>query len=187
MNDQVLIENLKKDVKSLDIIYTKHKTYCLNLMKKYHNDSDAIKDIYQDAIIVLYEKVISDNFKLSSTIQTYLNSICINQVIKRFKKDANNIEISEEITPNLNEWFDDQRKDQNDNELKSIEKALEKLKKAGGNCYEILQRFFYKKQSLQEIAIQMDYKYDNLKTQKSKCQKRLKDLSQSFLKTFSNE
>lgn len=187
MDDQLLIENLKKDIKYLDIIYTKHKTYCLNFMKKYHSDPEAIKDIYQDAIIVLNEKVRSTSFVLSSSIQTYLNSICYNQVVTRFKKDSKNTQISEEINPNSNDWFDEVEDGENEKEYTSLEKALNKLKEAGGNCYEILQRFFYQKQSNIEIAEAMNYSNaDNVKNQKSRCQKRLKELTFSYFKANSH-
>lgn len=187
MDDQLMIENLKKDIKYLDTIYTKHKTYCLNFMRKYHTDSETIKDIYQDAIIVLNEKVRSKSFVLSSSIQTYLNSICYNQVITRFKKDSKNTQISEEINPNSNDWFDEVEDGDNEKEFTSLEKALEKLKEAGGNCYEILQRFFYGKQKLHEIAQAMNYtNADNVANQKSRCQKRLKELTFSYFKANSH-
>lgn len=187
MDDQTLIANLKKDVKHLDIIYTKHKIYCLNFMQKYHNDSEVIKDIYQDAVIVLYEKALSKSFILSSSIQTYLNSICYNQVITRFKKDSKNTMISEEFNAYTNDWFDDGDDGENKKQFTSLEKALENLKEAGGNCYEILQRFFYLKQSNTEIAETMNYKNDKtVKQQKARCQKRLKELTFSHLKENSN-
>jgi RNA polymerase sigma factor (sigma-70 family) len=183
MDDQNLLENLKRDIKYLDIVYTKHKTYCLNFMKKYHSDSDVIKDIYQDAVIVFYEKALSKSFILSSSIQTYLNSICYNQVITRFKKDSKNTQISEEINPNTKDWFDKDEHEDNEKQFTSLEKALAKLKEAGGNCYEILQRFFFLKQSNIEIAKEMDYSNaDNVKNQKARCQKRLKELTFSYFK-----
>jgi RNA polymerase sigma factor (sigma-70 family) len=187
MEDRILIEQLKTDIKYLDIIYTKHKSYCLNFMRKYHADSEVIKDIYQDSVIVLYEKVRSKSFVLTSSIQTYLNSICYNQVITHFKKDSKNSQISEEINPNTNDWFDEVEDGENEKEFTSLEKALVKLKEAGGNCYEILQRFFFQKQSNLEIAEAMNYSNaDNVKNQKSRCQKRLKELTFSYFKANSH-
>ena len=88
MDDQTILKNLRKDVKYLDQVYLQNKEYCLNFMKRKHQDFEAIKDIYQDAVIVFYEKALDENFNLSCSIQTYLNSICHFQVLNRFKKDS---------------------------------------------------------------------------------------------------
>jgi DNA-directed RNA polymerase specialized sigma24 family protein len=88
MDDQTILKNLRKDVKYLDQVYLQNKEYCLNFMKRKHQDFEAIKDIYQDAIIVLYENTRNPKFELTCSIQTYLNSICRNQLLTKYKENS---------------------------------------------------------------------------------------------------
>jgi len=49
---------------------------------------ELIKDIYHDALIVLYEKAKGGEFQLTCSLQTYLNSICRNQLLSVLRRDA---------------------------------------------------------------------------------------------------
>jgi len=80
-SDKELVDMLKESSDALTILYEKHKDYCLNFMKSMYKDEDEIKDIFQDALIVLYENINKSGFNLTCSIQTYLNSICRNQVL----------------------------------------------------------------------------------------------------------
>jgi RNA polymerase sigma factor (sigma-70 family) len=141
-----------------------------------HNDDDLLKDLYQNAIIVLFEKIKNSDFKLTCTIQTYINSVCRNQLLNKFKENSRFITKSDDFEPNIKDWFDEYD-DVKESRLRLIEKSLEKLKDKGEKCFEILKRFFYEKQSMDQIAVEMNYTNgDNVKNQKSRCQKKLKEL-----------
>ena len=187
MDDQQILENIRKDIKHLDQVYIQNKEYCLNFMKKKHSDLEVLKDIYQDAVIVFYEKAIDKNFKLTCSIQTYLNSICYYQVLNRFKSDSKTSPLIDDIRPDINDWLNP-IEIENETKFSAIENALLEMKKAGGKCFEILSRYFYQKQSLNDIAIALDYtNSDNVKNQKSRCQKRLKEMSFTNLNVLVNE
>ena len=187
MDDQTILKNLRKDVKYLDQVYLQNKEYCLNFMKRKHQDFEAIKDIYQDAVIVFYEKALDENFNLSCSIQTYLNSICHFQVLNRFKKDSKMTSLSDDVRPDINDWLEPVEIE-NETKHTAIESALQEMKRAGGNCFEILSRYFYQKQSMEEIAISMNYtNSDNVKNQKSRCQKRLKEMTFKNLIVVAND
>ena len=47
---------------------------------------DDARDLFQEAMITLYEKVQSDSFVLSCQIKTYLFSICKNLWLKRLQQ-----------------------------------------------------------------------------------------------------
>ena len=180
-SDLDLINALKISAESLDKIYIKHKSYCINFMRKMNAvDEDTLLDIYQDAIIVLYEKAQNTEFTLTCSIQTYLNSICRNQVLVRIgsKNKAINVNIGDsEFDEDINDWFNDDEVIE-DNKFKSVTSALGKLKELGGRCHEILKRFWYQNQTMEQIAYEMDYSNaDNVKNQKARCQKKLKELA----------
>lgn len=178
MNDQHKLYNLVNDEKYFTKIYNEYKDNSLRFMRKMNNDFDLIKDIYQDAVIVLYEKSKDPNFKLTCSIQTYINSICRNQLLNKFKENSRFISKADEFDPNVNDWFEE-FDEEKETRLSSIENALEILKEKGEKCFEILKRFFYQKQSMDQIAVELNYTNgDNVKNQKSRCQKKLKEIVQ---------
>jgi len=176
-----IIKALKTSAEPLDNIYIKHKSYCINFMRKMNAvDEDTLLDIYQDAIIVLYEKAQNTDFALTCSIQTYLNSICRNQVLVRIgsKSKVINEDISDsEFDKDIVDWLNDNEVIE-DNKFKSVTIAMTKLKELGGRCHEILKRFWYQNQTMEQIAYEMDYSNaDNVKNQKARCQKKLKELA----------
>ena len=68
--------------------------------------------------------------------------------------------------------------DTKEKQFNAIEKALEKIKEAGGHCYELLTLFWYHKKSMNELSEVFGYSNaDNTKNQKARCQKRLEKLT----------
>lgn len=178
-SDNDLVEMLKDSNEALTIIYKKHKEYCFNFMKTMFDDMDEIYDIYQDAVIVFYEKVISPSFILSCSIQTYLNSICRNQVLLRLKKRNKQAFMrintgDEDFLENITDWYDDSDRIKNER-VTILEVILTEMKESASKCYEILVRFFYQNQSMEKIADCMEYtNASNAKNQKFRCQEKLK-------------
>lgn len=177
-SDSELIELLKESSDALTIVYEKHKEYCINFMKSMYDNRDDIKDIYQDAVIVFYEKAINPEFNLTCSIQTYLNSICRNQVLVRLAKLKKNASASmmgnEGFIENLTDWFDDRHLVSNDR-LAALNGILTEMKESTSKCYDILVRFFYQDQSMDKIAEALGYtNADNAKNQKYRCQEKLK-------------
>ena len=63
-------------------------------------------------------------------------------------------------------------------QFNAMEKALEKIKEAGGHCYELLTLFWYHRKSMSELSEVFGYSNaDNTKNQKARCQKRLEKLT----------
>jgi RNA polymerase sigma factor (sigma-70 family) len=179
MTDQEKISQLRSDNSFFTKVYEEHRTYSLNFMRKMNSNDDLIKDIYQDAVIVLYEKSRDPEFKLTCSIQTYLNSICRNQLLNNYKENSRFLSINEDFDSGINDWYDNDQNEIKNERISTLENALIKLKELGGNCYEILTRYFYRKQSMNDIALEMNYSNgDNVKNQKSRCQKKLKELVQ---------
>ena len=73
-------------------------------MKSKFGDREEIKDIYQDAVIVLRENVNKPGWELTCTIQTYLNSICYYQGLTVFGKPKISPG-SEDDIEEITDWF----------------------------------------------------------------------------------
>lgn len=195
-SDQELIALIKCDHDYISVVYKKTRDYCLRFMYKMTTGSkvkeQGLLEIYQEAVIVLYEKIIYEDFQLrnNASIQTYLNSVCRFKLLNEFKQIAPT-SLDEEGGPGLRELqFDPGVEDvineirvQNEKLHTAIEKALRKMRKAGGNCYEILTLYWYHNKKHEEIAELLGYTTGaNAKNQKSRCQKKLQKIAHEEVK-----
>ncbi len=70
-NETLLLRGLaKNDRKAIETIYKDHYNMVQAMVVKNNGTIDDAKDIFQEAMIVLYEKVRSDSFELSCQIKT---------------------------------------------------------------------------------------------------------------------
>jgi RNA polymerase sigma factor (sigma-70 family) len=175
--DREIVQLLKEDSSHLDLLWRKHKEYCMNFMRRYNNNEDYNRDIFHDALIVFYEVVQRDSFELTCSIQTFLNSVCRNQLMVRLKKSLKHEEITDEFDDSILDYLTPVE-NKGEQKLVALETALKKMKVLGGQCYEILQRFYYRNQSMEKIAFEMNYKNaDSVKNQSARCRKKLREIA----------
>lgn len=181
VSDDYIIEGIKKfDESCATILYNKHKDYCINYMKKMHWDEETNHDIFQDAIIVFVEKMRENKLVLENTsIQTYLNSICRNQVLVRLKKKNKPYLVGDDLDDNFNEkytdWFEEDQEEIKNSRIKILMEEFEAMKDKGRVCYELLRKVFFEKKSMEAVAQLMNYtNADNAKNQSYRCRERLK-------------
>ena len=83
-NETVLLKGLaRNDRKCIEAIYRDNYNAIQSLIIKNNGSIDDAKDIFQEAILVLYEKVQSDEFILSCQIKTYIYSVSRRLWLKR--------------------------------------------------------------------------------------------------------
>jgi len=190
ISDLELIELIKEDHDNLGVIYKRNKEYCISFMRRMTSSisTDELNDVFQDAMLILYEKIVNEDFKLTSSIQTYLNSVCRFQLLNKFRSDKkfvfqeddtmiDKMDKNMQYDTGINDLLES-LEDEKETQYKALEEALKALKEAGGNCYELLTLFWYHKKSLKDLTIFFGYSSsDNTKNQKARCQKRLKKLA----------
>jgi hypothetical protein len=195
LNDQELLVKIKQNSDYLGIVYKRCKANCLGFMrnKTYGKISDyELEDVFQDATIILYEKIIKGDFVLTVPFQTYLNSVCRFQLLNTIKKSKlttnyqDNSEDDDDENPNGYHSSITDSLDavdySNEPQFLAIETALEKMKAAGGHCYELLTLFWYHKKSMNELTTEFGYTNEvNTRNQKAKCQKRLEKIAYNEL------
>jgi RNA polymerase sigma factor (sigma-70 family) len=176
--DAELVEVLKERRDRLAVLYKRHKEYCTNFMKSMYKDHMEVEDIYHDAVMAFYEKVNAPGFQLTCSVQTYLNSICRNQILKRINHSNRYKIIETEGKDGPLESINDTLTDLNDvnsERIQVMKQVLEQMKDSASKCYEILVRFWYKNQNMDTIATHMQFgNADSAKSQKAKCQKQFK-------------
>ena len=139
-----------------------------------NGSADDAKDIFQEAMIVLYEKVKSGTFELNSLLKTYLYSVCRRLWLKRLlqlQKTSPEVESVEDVIP-VEE--DLEMHEQRNADFLLMEKAMNSL---GEPCRSLLEAYYLQKKTMVEIAGNFGYtNADNAKNQKYKCLMRLKKL-----------
>jgi RNA polymerase sigma factor (sigma-70 family) len=134
------------------------------------------EDIFQDALIVLFNKVKAGNFELRSGLNTYLFGVCrllwLEELRKKDKKISSEKLAFEELAVSYIETDLEE-----DNKAKQAQQAVEKL---GAKCKQLLELFYFKKTSMKEIAQQLGFATEGVaKNQKYRCIEKAK----GFLRT----
>jgi RNA polymerase sigma factor (sigma-70 family) len=142
------------------------------------DDADAA-DIFQEAMVVLFEKARSEDFRLSCRIGTYLFAICKHLWYKKLEH-RKRMPVSMPDSAGSPEGFDPAYEDdikvheEREEHYTQLDAALETL---GEPCRSLLRAFYHQDKSMLEIAADFGYTNpDNAKTQKYKCLMRLKKI-----------
>ena len=174
-NEQALLKGLaENDRKAIETIYRVHYSMVQTLVINNSGTSDDARDIFQEALIVLYEKAKSGSFELHAQLKTYIYAVCRRLWLKklvlfqRFSGDLANapetIATEEDV-----EMYELRTRD-----FELMERALQHL---GEPCKELLESYYLRNKNMSEIAKEFGYtNADNAKNQKYKCLMRLKKI-----------
>ena len=174
-NEIALIEGLaQNDRQAIETIYKQHYGMVQSLIINNNGTSDDARDIFQEAMIVLYEKAKSGSFELTSQLKTYLYSVCRRLWLKRLQQQQKFIPELNNLEETIPVEEDIEHHDQRNGELLMMEKAMMSL---GEPCKSLLEAYYLQKKNMTEIAGNFGYtNADNAKNQKYKCLMRLKKL-----------
>ena len=146
----------------------------LKLIINNNGTADDAKDIYQEAIIVLYNKIKKGEFELHSKLKTFLYSVCRRLWLKRLSqmnRYGGDLQDFQEYSP-----VEDEIEEQAERNMQ-FSKMQSALGMLGEPCKTIIEDFYIHNRSMQEICESFGYtNADNAKTQKYKCLQRLKKL-----------
>ena len=168
------IEHIKNDEnRALKELYTMYRDDCVQwLQLKQNLQVEDAKEIFQTAVVVLYDNVISGKLEeLNSNIKSYLFGICKNKVYELYRQQKR--VRHQELFPTIHAYVMDDinEKEALESEIEDMNTALTAL---GDPCRSIIQLFYYKKMSMDDITSLMGYKNrDTTKNLKYKCIKRL--------------
>ena len=180
-NEKALLQGLaRNDKKAIETIYRENYNMIQALVINNNGNTDDAKDVFQEAMIVLFEKVQTGTFELNCQIKTFVYSVCRRIWLKKLMQQ-NRFTITDGYeTVVVDEEVEDHEK--RNAEFNMMEKAMSGL---GEPCKSLLEAFYIEKKSMQEIATGFGYtNAENAKNQKYKCLMRLKKL---FFSQYKNE
>ena len=174
-NESLLLKGLAQDDrKAIETIYKDHYNMVQALVIRNNGTAEDAKDIFQEAMIVLYEKVKSNSFELNCQIKTYIYSVSRRLWLKKLMHQ-NRFMIADEADQEIVSTDEEiEEHEKLNTEFNMMEKAIHGL---GEPCKSLLEAFYMQKKSMLEIAAGFGYtNAENAKNQKYKCLMRLKKL-----------
>jgi RNA polymerase sigma factor (sigma-70 family) len=167
MNEKEIFERIQKgDEKALEFLYKKYYRMMTKLVITNSGTEEEGRDIYQEALIVFWQKATSGNLVMTAKISTYIYSICLNlwrkelDRKKRFSHEAKDAAVS----------IDTETEERN----KIVAHCIEQL---GETCKKVLMYYYFEEMSMQDIADKLGFaNTDTAKTKKYKCKKKLDEL-----------
>ena len=173
--EKLLLKGLAgSDKQAIETIYRENYGMIQAFILNNNGSHDDARDIFQEAMIVLFEKTRTETFELSSQLKTYIYSVCRRLWLKRL----NQMQRYNGHTDNMEETLpvdeDMELHKKRDTDFTLMENAMSKI---GEPCKSLLDAYYIQKKHMQEIAADFGYtNADNAKTQKYKCLMRLKKL-----------
>jgi DNA-directed RNA polymerase specialized sigma24 family protein len=126
---------------------------------------DDAKDVFQDALVIYYEKAVAGNL-VAKDNKAYLLGIAKHLWFKKFKEDNNTPPLQDDLL-NIADEADQQI---------STNKVLQYLETAGKRCMELLSAFYYHKLPMKDIAGLFGYAGERSVTvQKYKCLEKVRE------------
>ena len=171
MTEQELFARIcKGDEQALDFIYRKYYRMMVRLVTSNNGTEVEAKDVYQEAIVVFWQKANSGNLVLTSKMSTYIYSICLNlwrKELERKKRFSNEEKDATE--------YQEQEKEER---VKIIHECIDKLDET---CKNVLSYYYFDGMSMKDIAEKVGFaNTDTAKTKKYKCKKKLDELIKSL-------
>ena len=168
-DEKLLIGILAADSQCINEVYDTVLPAVIRWVQDNSGTETDARDIFQEAIIALYKRLESRDFKLTCTLKSFLRIMCRNLWLTRLKRQKIFIKQNEEETQNIS--FDD-------NLLEKMEHAarqhlfLKHFEKLGDKCRKILDGFF-RKIPFQTIAKELGTSENYVKKRKFVCKEKL--------------
>ncbi|MBP6334738.1 MAG: sigma-70 family RNA polymerase sigma factor [Bacteroidia bacterium] len=173
MSDNIREIDLLQKIASADsaafsILYKRHFNMVRYFVKQNSGSNDDASDLFQEVLIIIFEKLRDQKLQLTCSLKTYIYSIARNQWMKQLRARKNTVSIK-----NFEDFVSV--------EIEEVEppsiSIVNLLNEIGDACRNLLILFYYRKKTMEEISVELNYSNaDTAKNQKYKCIQRLKKM-----------
>lgn len=162
------------DKAAIEAVYKENYGLIQHLIINNNGSEEDARDIFQEAMMVLYEKAKSPDFELSCQIKTYLYSVSRRLWLKKLQQ-LRRMETQVESFDKVVAVEDDLEAHEKLNRQYLVMRTA--MGKIGEPCKSLIEAFYVHRKNMHEIAGYFGYtNADNAKNQKYKCLVRLKKL-----------
>lgn len=162
LTEQLLLDQLREeDNAAFRVLYESYFPSTANYIRQNSGDNRDAEDIFQEAVVVLLDKIRQPDFVLTSSLKTYLFAISKNLWLKKLRRAkqflANSpLDITDTIFPS-----DDASNEQR------LSAWLEKIT---AHCRQILKAIFFLNEPIDSLMLKMGWKNKHTAAnQKYKC------------------
>lgn len=170
-NVEEILEGIRRNnIRILQYIYKTYYSYIEYFIISNSGSDDDAKDIFQEALVVIYRKLTEDELEISCSFKTYLYSVCRLLWLKQLerRKVKNELSIDSEAYIDLE---DETKELAEQNERFSL--YQKHFKRLNEDCKKVLEMSM-EKIPLKQIAEIMGYKSEKYaKKRKFQCKERL--------------
>lgn len=170
-----LIDRLKADDgQTLKALYAANYNTLMHFVLKNNGLEEDAKDIYQEAFLAVWRNVQLERFLPAndSEFGAYLVRVAKNKWIDQLRKQKNRYVVSLD-DEHIEHTLAADPAHQPDMYINTVKEQYGRL---GARCKELLGRFYFRRQSLREIAEVFDWTEASAKNNKYRCLKQLREL-----------
>jgi RNA polymerase sigma factor (sigma-70 family) len=180
MHDEQIISDLKNhDMSALQYVYQTYRKDFVNWASfKYTIDVEEAEDVFSDSVIDLYQNVITERYKKSSTasLKSYLFEIGKNKILNILNKQKISDTHLKIIANQQDNTYNNTFESSANREI--VSKIKELMELIDIKCQKVLTLFFFHGLSMEEIALEMEFKNEDVaKNKKLKCLRRIQQLA----------
>jgi len=172
-NNRIINGILSGDQNVFNELYEDEFPKVVKLVINNSGSVDVAKDVFQDALVILIEKVYTKKLELTCTVSTYLYSICRFLWMDQLRQNKREMPLKDEYSYN-NAEITVAGFENTPDIYEHVNIAIETL---GDPCKQLLECYYYKNLSWAEIASKLGYaNAASARNQKYKCLERIKKL-----------
>lgn len=167
-------DDRKLNDEALNHLYRKNYETIANLVKRNNGSASDGADVFQDALIVLYNQVKRQELNLNCSLSTYLYSVSRNLWLNKLRQKNWETSLTDqhEFVPIP------------ENQMMSLirdekgEILLKLIQQLGEECRKLLVYFYYERIKIKKIVSLLGFGSEqSVKNKKAKCVKRLKEMA----------
>jgi RNA polymerase sigma factor (sigma-70 family) len=179
-SDQEMFLGLKsRDNHAYEILYKFYYPSVKHFIVKNNGSTDDAKDIFQETICVLLEKVPKDDFSLTSSLKTYIFAISSNLWLRRLRDSNKIVKTDLDIYEKYLADYEEAEADIYDNKTAQTQNIFKRIT---NKCVTLLKAIFYEKKDIDFITKEFGYtNKHNTQNQKYKCLEQARRGANQFL------
>ncbi|PWK80110.1 hypothetical protein LX99_00574 [Mucilaginibacter oryzae] len=167
MADEIVLDDpATAREKLITALYKSAFPVAAKYVSKMGGSFDDAKDIFHDALVIYYEKMVNGKLPAQSNAKAYLLGITKHLWLKKFGGDSNSLPLGAyglDVTDEVEA-------------LPSAGKLMRHLETAGKKCMELLGAFYYHKMPMRQLAGLFGYASERSATvQKYKCIEKVRE------------
>jgi RNA polymerase sigma factor (sigma-70 family) len=177
--DDSLIESLRAgETSAYEWIYKKQYPAIARFVQRNHGNEGDAEDLFQESVLVLYQKITAPDFQLTSTLKTFLFAIAKNIWLKKLRDDKL-VTISDDQLLSLQDSYDFASPEPSSEEVQH-ERLNAWMARITGHCQRVIRSIYFSHEPMDHLMVTMGWKNRHTAVnQKYKCIQQLRRASEN--------